>query len=64
MVASVRWPGSTPKLMRMWAGTLRIVLADKVHLNGVHNIVTGEVKYVHVVRFRFNVDRDLEMTPA
>ena len=31
---------------------------------GIQNIVTGEVKDVHVVRFRFYVEKVLEMTAA
>ena len=38
------------------------VTADKVHVYGVQNIVTGEVKDVHVVRLRFYADKDLKMT--
>ena len=38
--------------------------ADKVHVYGVQNIVTGEVKDVHVVRLRFYADKDLKMTVA
>ena len=30
----------------------------------VHNIVTGEVKDVHVLRLRFYADNDLEMMAA
>ena len=49
MVASVRRPGSMPKLVSTWTGPWRIVTADKVHVYGVTNIVTGEVKDVHDV---------------
>ena len=64
MVARVWRPGSTPKLVSTWTGPWRIVTADKVHVYGVQNIVTGEVKDVHVVRLRFYADKDLEMTAA
>ena len=64
MVARVRRPGSTPKFVSTWTGPWRIVTADKVHVYGVQNIVTGEVKDVHVVRLRFYADKDLEMTAA
>ena len=51
--------------MSTWTGPWRVVTtADKVHLHGVQNIVTGEVKNVHVVRLRFYADKDLEMTAA
>ena len=48
----------------MWTDPCRIVTADKVHACGVQNNVTFEVKDVHVVRLRFYVDKDLEMTVA
>ena len=35
-----------------------------MHVYGVQNIVTGEVKDVHVARPRFYADKDLEMTSA
>ena len=44
--------------------SMRIVTADKMHVYGVQNIVTGEVKDVHEVRLRFDADKDLEMTVA
>ena len=50
MVARICWPGSTPKLVSTLADPQRIVTADKVHVYGVHNIVTSEVKDEHVVR--------------
>ena len=62
MVARARRPGSMPKLVSTWTGPWRIVTADKAHVYGVQNIVTGEVKEVHVVRLRFYADKDLEMT--
>ena len=48
--------------MSTWTGPWRIVTVDKVHVYGVQNIVTGEVKNEHVVRLRFYADKDLEMT--
>ena len=60
----VRRPGSTPKLVRTWTGPLQNVTADKMHVYGVQNIFTGEFKDVQVVRLRFYVDKDLEMTAA
>ena len=36
--------------------------AGKVHVYGVHNIVTDEVEDVHVVRLRIYANKDLEMT--
>ena len=35
-----------------------------MHVYGVQNIVTDEVKDVHVVRLRFYSNKDLEMTAA
>ena len=64
MVARVRRPDLTPKLVSTWTGLGRIVTVDKVHVYGVQNIVTGEVEDVHVVRLRFYTDKDLEMTAA
>ena len=56
MVARVRRPGSTSKLVSTWTGPWRVVTADKVHVHGVQNIVMGEVKNVHVVRLWFYAD--------
>ena len=64
MVARVRRPGSTPKLVTTWTGPWRIVTADKVHVYDVQSIVTSEVKDVYVVRLRFYADKDLERTAA
>ena len=64
MVARVRRPGSTPKLVSTWTDPWRIVTVDEVHVYGVQNIVTGEVKDVHMVRLRFYADKDLKMTVA
>ena len=64
MVAKVRRPGSTPKLVSPWTGPYQIVMADKVHVYGDQNIVTGEVKNMHVARLRFYADKELEMTAA
>ena len=50
MVARVRRPGLMPKLVSTWYA--------------VQEIVTGEIKDVHVIRLRFYVDKDLEMTTA
>ena len=64
MVARVRRPGLTPKLVSTWTGPRQIVTADKVHVYGVQNTITGDVKDGHVVRLRFCADIDLEMTAA
>ena len=45
MVARVRRPDSMPKLVSTWTDSWRIVTVDKVHVYGVQNIVTGEVKH-------------------
>ena len=64
MVARVRRPGSTPKLVSTWTGPWRSVAADKVHMYGVQNTVTSKIKDVHVVRLRFYADEYLEMMAA
>ena len=64
MVARVRQPGSTPKLVNAWIGPRPISTLDKVHVNGVQNIVTGEVEDVNVVCLWFYADKGLEMTAA
>ena len=48
MVASVRRPGSTLKLVSTWSRPWRVVMADKVYVYGVQDIVTDEAKDVHV----------------
>ena len=62
MGARVRPPGSTPELVSTWTSPWRIVTADKVHVYGVQNILTVEVKHVHLVSLLFYADKDLEMT--
>ena len=64
MVARVWRPGSTSKLVSTWAGPWRIVTANRMHVYGVQNIVTGEAKSVHVVHLRFYADKYLKMTAA
>ena len=64
MVARVRRPGSTPKLVSTWRGPWRVITADKICVYGVQNLITGEVKDVHVVRLLFYEDKYLEMTVA
>ena len=64
MVAGVRRPDSTPKLVSTWTRPWRNVTVDKVHVSGVQNIDMVEVKDVHVVRHRFYADKNLEMTAA
>ena len=64
MMARVRRPGLTPKLVSTWTGPWRIITADKVHLYGVQNIVTDEENDMHVVRLRFYAEKELEMTAA
>ena len=49
MVARVRWQGSIPKLVSTWTGPWRILTVNKLHVYGVQNIVTDEIKDVHVV---------------
>ena len=62
LVARVRRRGSTPKLLMTWTGPWRIVAAERLHVYGVQNIVSGEVRDVHVARLRFYADAALEIT--
>ena len=62
LVARVRRSGSTPKLLMTWTGPWRVVSAEKPHVFGVQNIVSGDVRDVHVARLRFYADRELAIT--
>lgn len=53
LVARVRHSGSTPKLLMMWTGPWRVVMAEQQGVYGMENIVLGEVRDVHVTRVRF-----------
>lgn len=58
--ARVQRSGSTPVLVSTSTGPWSIVNADKVHVYGVQNPISVEVKDVHVVRIRFQADDTLE----
>jgi len=62
LVARVRRSGSTPKLLMTWTGPWRVVSAEQPHVYGVQNIVSGDVREVHVTRIRFYADRALAIT--
>eukprot|EP00752_Nemacystus_decipiens_P007839 g7004.t1 len=62
MVARVRRAGPTPKLAATWTGPWRVVTAEQKHVYGVQNIISGEVRDVHVARLRFYSDSALEVT--
>ena len=62
MVTRIQRPDSTQKLVITSTGPWRIVTADKVYVCGAQNIITGDVKDVHVIRLGFYVYKDLEMT--
>ena len=61
-VARVRRSGSTPKLLMTWTGPWRVVSAEQPHVYGVQNIVSGDVRDVHVTRIRFYADSALAIT--
>ena len=52
LVARVRRSGSTPKLLMTWTGPWCVVVFERPHVYGVQNIVSGEVRDVHVARMR------------
>ena len=62
LVARVRRSCSTPKLLMTWTGPWRVLVAQRSHVYGVQNIVSGEVRDVHVARMRFYPDAALEIT--
>ena len=62
LVARERKQGITPKLVNTWTGPWRVVTAATEHVYGVKNIVSGEVRDVHVARMRFYADRYLDLT--
>ena len=59
LVAWVRRSGSTAKLLMAWTGPWRVVVAQRPQVHGVQNIVSGEVRDVHVARMRFYADAAL-----
>ena len=62
LVGPVRRSGSTPKLLMTWTGPWRVASAEQPHVYGVQNIVSGDVRDVHVARMRFYADRELSIT--
>ena len=62
LVARVRRSCSTPKLLIIWTEPWRVVVAQRPHVYGVQNIVSGEVRDVHVVRMRFYADAAIAIT--
>ena len=62
MVARVRRAGLTPKLAATWTGPWRAVTAEQKHVYSVQNIISGDVRDVHVVRLRFYSDAQLDVT--
>ena len=62
LVVPVRRSGSTPKLVMTWTGPWRVASAEQPHVYGVQNIVSGDVRDVHVARMRFYADRELSIT--
>ena len=62
MVARVRRAGLTPKLAATWTGPWRVVTAEQKHVYSVQNIISGDVRDVHVVRLRFYSDAQLDVT--
>ena len=64
LVARLWRCGSTPKLLMTWTGPWRVVVAQRPHVYGVQNIVSGEVRDVHVARMCFYADAALAITTA
>ena len=61
-VARVRHSGSAPELLVTWTGPWRVVVAQRLHVYGVQNIVSGEIRDVHVDRMRSYADVALRIT--
>ena len=53
LVAWVQGGGSTLNLLMAWTEPWRVVVAQRLHVYGVQNIVSGEVRDVHLARMRF-----------
>lgn len=51
LVARVQRSRSTPKLVATWTGPWCVVTAAQQHIYGVQNIISSEVRDVHVARF-------------
>ena len=59
LLARVCKLGSAPKLMTTWTGPWRMVSGRSPHVYNVQDIVTDEMKEVHVVRLRVYADSSL-----
>ena len=62
LVARVPRSGSMTKWLMTWTGPWRVVVAHRPHVYGVQNIVSGEVRDVHVAHMRFYADAALAIT--
>ena len=59
LVARVRRSGSTPQLLLTWTGPWRVVVAQRPDVYGVQNVLSGEVRDLHVAGMRFYADSAL-----
>ena len=62
LVARLRRSGSTPNFFMTWTGPWGVVVAQPPHVYGVHKVLSGEGRDVHVARIRFYADAALAIT--
>ena len=62
LVARVRQPGITPKIVKTWTGPWRVVSKTGQHVYGVEDIVTGRSREVHIERMRPHANASLNVT--
>lgn len=62
LMARVRPPGKTSKLMSTWTGPWRVTNAPSPHVYQVQDIVSGHVTTAHVARLKFYRDSSLGIT--
>ena len=53
--------GKRRKLMSTWTGPWRVANDDKEHVDAVQNLVTTELRDVHVARMRVYANDKLEI---
>ena len=62
VVARVLRSGSTTKFIMTWTGPWRVVVAQRPHVYGVQDIVSEEVRDIHVARMRLYAAAALAIT--
>ena len=62
LVARVRQPGITPKLINTWTGPWRVVSKTEGHVYRVKDIATGSLREVYIAQMQPYADASLNVT--